>query len=247
MPFTFLQVTNRQGYRVECEIQSGVANAIGGRGARTEKLALLVRPHERGTQLNLQTKAKPPAPLVDYEGLLRLPGSNDDPVSLGFTDADGQVQITLSNYPLQLIYVRHGQQMLARVPIVPGLVQRQNLTLTNDDPRLAAEGYFVAMQYNVMDLVARRELLAARIRARIAKKDFENAQQMLLELRSLTGRADLLRQVELQQSQFADGNKGVQSKVDKMFVELRKLLAKHLDPKLIDQVASELNAAKKAT
>lgn len=247
LPFTYLQVTARQGYRVECDIHSGVRGAIGGRGARTEKLALLVRPQARGTRLVLMSKAKPPAPLVDYQILTRLPVSKNDPTPLGFSDSSGGIDIPLGKSPLQLVYVRHGQQMLARIPIVPGLVPRQTLSLTDDDPRLAAEGYFVSMQNNVMDVVARRELLAARIRARLEKRDFEKAQQMLQELRALTGRADLLRQVEQQQSRFAAGDKAVQNKVDKMFAELRKLLAKHLDPKLVDQVAAEINAAKKAS
>jgi hypothetical protein len=245
LPFTFLCVDKREGYRVECTIHSGVRNAVSGPSGRTERLALRVRPNERGTRLVLKSRGNPPGELVDYEVLTRPPQDKAAPTPLAETDLQGAVQLPLADQPLQLVYVRHGAQTLARVPIVPGLVPEQTITLNNDDLRLLAESYYLAVQNNLMDLVARREVLAARIRLRIENKDLTGAQTMLSELRSLASRADLLRQVESQQSDYASTEKAVQAKVDKMFGELRKLLAKHLDPKLIDQIAAELNAAKK--
>ncbi|HTN73719.1 MAG TPA: hypothetical protein VL096_00675, partial [Pirellulaceae bacterium] len=244
LPFTFLQVSQRDGYRVSCDIHSGVRGAIGGRGARTEKFALLVRPQERGTRLTLRKRGPSASELVGYEVLTRKINSPAPPVLLGQSNLRGAIQIPLATEPIEFIYVRHGQQMLARVPVVPGLLPEQTISLTDDDPRLAAEGYFVAMQNSVMDLVARREVLAARIRARAEQNQWKEAKEMVPQLRALPSRAELLRQVELQQQRFRSDDKAVQAKVDKMFVELRKLLGKHLDPRLIDEVAAEISAGK---
>src|SRR5690606_15206192 len=152
----------------------------------------------------------------------------------------------LGEQPLQFVYVRHGSMTLARVPLVPGLMREQTLTLVNDDLRLLAESYFLAVQNNVMDLVARRELLAARIRLRVEEKDMTTAERMLVELRALTSRSELLRQIELQQATYETSDKRLQTKIDKMFAELRKLLARHLNPRLIDEVTEEVRAAKQA-
>jgi hypothetical protein len=246
LPYTFLAVESRDGFRVHCDIHSGVRNAISARSGRTERLALRVRPDARGTRIRLLSRSTPATPLVDYEVLVRPPEEKADPKLLGLSNFDGAVELPFEDQKIQLVYVRHGEQMLARVPIVPGLVREQIITLNDDDLRLLAESYFLAMQNNVMDLVARREVLAARIRLRIENKDITSAQQMLTELRTLSSRADLLRQVEQQQNAYSSEDKNVQAKVDKMFVELRKLLAKHLDPKLIDDLSAELNAINKA-
>lgn len=245
MAFTFLQVNELDGFRVNCTIETGVRGAIAGRGSRTEKLALLVRPQFDSTRLVLRTRGEQPEELIGYEILTLASRDSKELTPLGFTDRNGSIELPREGDPIRLIYVRHGQQMLARVPIVPGLVAEQPLSLTDDDPRLLAESYFVAMQNTVMDLIARREVLAARIRLRIAKNEIQEAQDMLVELRSLSSRADLLREVEQQRTRFAVPGTSVQAKVDRMFGELQKLLAKHLDPRLVDEVTAELNAARK--
>lgn len=246
LPYTFLQVTERNGYRAKCRVISGARGVLLSRGSRTEKLALRVRPNDRGTNLVLVAKGGADQPLVDYEVLTRAVGDSAPPQLLGITNRRGEVHVPLTaDRPIELIYIRHGQQMLVRMPIVPGLNHQQVLSLTNDDPRLAAEGYFLAMQNNIMDLVARREVLAARIRLRVEQGDLEAAQAMLMQLRALDTRADLLRQIELQQTRFQADDGLAQAKVDKMFNELRKLLGKHLSPRLLDELSQEVAAGKR--
>ena len=246
LPFTFLEVQKREAHRVECLIHTGVRDAVAGRSGRTERLALRVRPDPRGTRLVLKALGEPGSPLVEYEVLTRAPRKEAELAPLGQSDWQGAIELPLGEQPLQFVYVRHGSMMLARVPIVPGLVREQTLTLVNDDLRLLAESYFLAVQNNVMDLVARRELLAARIRLRVEEKDLTTAERMLVELRALTSRSELLRQIELQQVSYETSDKRLQAKIDKMFAELRKLLARHLNPRLIDEVTEEVQAAKKA-
>lgn len=246
LPYTYLEVDQRDGFRVECTVHSGVRGAIGGRSGRIERMALRVRPQERGTRMVLQSRGEQPQPLIGYEVLVRLPASKDQPQLLGLTDQHGEIHLPPGEEPVQMVYVRHGRTMLARIPVVPGLVEEQTLSLTNDDLRLAAESYFLAMQNTVMDLVAQREVLAARIRLHIDEQELDDAQKLLGELRSLASRSELLQQVEQQQMRFTSEDKAVQNKVDRLFAEIRKLLGKHLDPKLVDQVTAELSAARKS-
>jgi hypothetical protein len=246
LPYTFLEVQKREAHRVECLIHTGVRDAVSGRSGRTERLALRVRPDPRGTRLVLKSLGDDATPLVEYDVLTRAPRKDAELVPLGQSDWQGAIELPSGELPLQFVYVRHGSMTLARVPVVPGLVREQTLSLVNDDLRLLAESYFLAVQNNVMDLVARRELLAARIRLRVEEKDLATAERMLVELRALTSRTELLRQIELQQATYETSDKRLQAKIDKMFAELRKLLTRHLNPRLIDEVTEEVQAAKKA-
>ncbi len=246
VPHTYLEVASLNGFDVPCNLHSGLRGAIPPKGNRVERFALRVRPQARGTRLVLRARDSQPAELVDYEVLTRLPGVKTEPVPLGMTDLRGEVVVPLKDDPLTMVYVRHGEQMLARVPVVPGLLAEQTITLSSDDLRLLAESYFVAMQSTLMDLVARREVLAARIRLRIENDDLPGAQAMLTELRTMTSRADLLKQLETEQLSYKGTDRTLQLKVDKMFGELRKLLGKHLDPKLVDDLAAEISSSKKA-
>lgn len=244
LPHTYLQVAERQGFEVACQLHSGLRGGIPPKGNRVERFALRVRAQQPGTRLRLQAHNSDPPELVDYEVLARPAGSKEEPTPIGTTDLRGEVFISLAEQPLQMVYIRHGEQMLARVPIVPGLLPEQTITLTSDDERLLAESYYAAMQSTLMDLVARREVLAARIRLRLDNDDVKGAQDMLTELRNMTTRADLLKQLESQQATYKSADRLTQAKVDKMFGELRKLLAKHLDPKLLDELVAEVSATK---
>jgi hypothetical protein len=252
LAFSYLHVTGRDGHRLEANIHSGSRASLGSGGARTEKLAILVRPDPRGTRITLQSRGATPAPLVDYEVLARPLDRKAEPVSLGFTDAQGAVQLPLAEEPIRYVYVRHGFQMLARVPIVPGLVPEQVIPLTDDDPRLEAEGFYLAMQDTIMDLIAQREVLAARIRLRIDKEDYPTAEKLLAELRAVANAERLRRQINQVQAQSrsrlpagdSPAHRAVVAKVDRMFAELQKQLAQHLQSKLIDDLAAELKAAK---
>lgn len=246
LPHTYLEVVARNGFDIPCNVHSGLRGAIPPKGNRIERFALRIRPQERGTRLVLKARDSDPPELVDYEVLARSPNTKNEPQLVGITDLRGAVQVPLKDEPLTMIYIRHGEQMLARIPLVPGLVEEQTIVLSSDDQRLLAESYYVAMQSTLMDLVARREVLAARIRLRLDNDDVKGAQDMLTELRTMTSRADLLKQLESQQLTYKSADKSLQFKVDKMFGELRKLLGKHLDPKLVDDLAAEVNSSKKA-
>jgi hypothetical protein len=68
VPWTWLQSVSRQGASYQCELISGVANALSGRsGRRTEKLALAARRRHPSTRLELVSTGDAPHPLVGYE------------------------------------------------------------------------------------------------------------------------------------------------------------------------------------
>lgn len=246
VPYTYLQVAERDGFRLKCSVHTGLRGAIPPKGNRIDRFALRVRPNARGTTLQLLAREPESRGLVDYEVLGRSAAEKHEPRVLAATDLHGRAYVPLDEHPLTMVYIRHGQQMLARVPIVPGLESEQTIVLADDDQRLLAESYFASMQSTLMDLVARREVLAARARLRLDNEDVTGARQMLAELRNMPTRADLLKQLEGEHRQYKSADRATRARVDKMFDELRKLLQKHLDPMLLDELLAEIDAGKKA-
>ena len=75
-----------------------------------------------------------------------------------------------------MLLIKHGGQLLAKLPVVPGAERRINVPLPDDEARLVAEARLAAVREDLIDVVARRNILMARTRQKIEKKDFAAAQ-----------------------------------------------------------------------
>jgi hypothetical protein len=245
--WTFLTVGGRQGTVLQTKMWSGVRISLAGRGpARTSKLALRMRPALERTDLRLQTAGQSPQPLRGYEVYVKEPNAKSGEL-LGHSDWRGVVRVPQTDKPLVILQVKSGSQLLAALPMVPGLEREQVATVTNDDPRLAAEAYVKGVQNRVMDTVARRELYTARFRRLIAKKEFDQAKAMLEQIRALETRADLMRQLDFQQQRLATSDRRAQAKIDKLLGDTRQVLNKFLDPHAVNVLSQELEQARRGT
>ena len=238
--WTFLTVTGRQGHQLQCQVASGMSSPLGGRSsARTLRLALLAKPRLDATDLAVVTEGSKPVPLGGYEVYSKPPDSEDAEL-LGVTDWRGRIRIATKPNPLQILYVRNGGRLLGRLPVVAGLEPLLTAEVTDDDPRLLAEGYVKGLQNRVMDLVARRELYTARFRRHLQKKEFDQAKLLLEEFRGLDNRSDLNRQLDQAAQRIKSPDRRVQAKIDQLFTDTRQLLMKFLDPRTTNVLADEL-------
>ena len=143
------------------------------------------------------------------------------------------------------MYVKNGGQLLARLPIVAGYHSRQLAEVPDDNPRLQAEGFIRGMNGQIMDLVAQRQILTARIRKRITENKLDEAQQLLEQLRTLKTRNDVQRELDMQaRRQLASPYLSVQARIDKLYGDTRALLAKFLDADLPNQLMAEIRQAR---
>jgi hypothetical protein len=94
-----------------------------------------------------------------------------------------------------------------------------------------------------MDLVAHRELLAARIRKHIQEGKLDEARQLVDQLRGLQTLADLRARLDRAKQDVATENSRIQSRIDTMFAETQELLIKHIDPRLVEKLTSEVAQA----
>jgi hypothetical protein len=242
IPWTMLEVQEQVGSILTCKLHSGYRSPIPSKGgARTDRLALLVRPQFPSTVLHLRSRDKVATPLGGYEVWRKI--SSTDGELLGSTDWRGNIELPKAETgALQTLLVRSGGQLLARLPLVPGQQPQMEAAVANDDGRLQAEGFVTALQSKIMDLEARRHIAAARIRTRLKDNKLDEAQKILEEMRTFESRADLGRMLDQQRVKSSDP--ATQKRIDKLIADARVLLSKFLDPDLPNVLQRELIAAK---
>jgi hypothetical protein len=241
--WTFLTVDERREAVLECSLVSGFRAALPPRGGpRLERLALVVRPHYETTRLVLHSRTDPGKPLAGYEVYQRGAGP-DEATLLGTTGADGSLLLPSDAGSLTTLIVKNGQQLLARLPVVIGQAATLTAAIVDDDARLAAEGYIAALSSRAMDLVARREILAARIRLRLKEGKLDEARRLLDEFRRLETRAELSRDLDRFRQQLTASDKLTQARIDRLFTDAQRfLLIRPLGDDLLNQLTREVSA-----
>jgi hypothetical protein len=132
---------------------------------------------------------------------------------------------------------------MARLPVVSGTSPRIDVSLPDDDARLAAETRLAAVREDLIDVVARRNILMARARAKIQKKDFVAAQELVRALDDLPNRPQFDISVRTAEQSSTSGDPQMQRRIKQMFDTTRKLLTQYLDLRPINQLKEELTQA----
>ena len=183
------------------------------------------------------------------------PKVTGDPAELlGRTDWNGTVEIGQAETPLRIVYLKNGAQLLARLPMVPGLEATLIASVPDDAPRLQAEGFIKGMQGQLMDIEAQREILKARFMLRIGEAasltgeeqtaKLKEAQDLLEEIKKLPNRIGLMEQLTIQRNQqLISPVKSVQDRIDQLYAKLRESLGKYLSPNMVNELTSILNDA----
>ncbi len=96
-----------------------------------------------------------------------------------------------------------------------------------------------------MDLVARRKVLAMRIRRRVEEDKLAAAEKLLDEMRQLETGQGLERRIRERETAFQTRDKAQQDRINRLFRETRSLLQKHLDQRDIDALRDELARAQR--
>jgi hypothetical protein len=224
-------------YLLDCEVLSAMSNPLAGRtSASVEKLGLRVRPWGESTNLKLSARGTRGQPLEGYEIFAKrpLPKGSDETntaVRLGLTDWRGVIDVPFGQQPLRLVYVKNGTHLIARIPVVPGYLPQVTLELPSDDKRLEAEAFVKGMESEVMDLVARREVLSVRIKRRLDQGDIESARRLLAEVKSFDTKDDMERMLAArQQAGLSSSDEREQRRIDFLLRGTRILLSKYLGP-----------------
>lgn len=243
--WTYLQVVSQDGVRFGCDIYSAFRNPVGGRSSpRVERTALLVRPTGDATELRMVTRDDPPRPLPNYE--IYEKGEDDKSILLGTTDWRGSIKIAKGKKPIRVVYVKNGQRVLARLPLVPGLFPVETAKTRDDSHRLWAEGRIRALRNNFMDLVVRRQVLASRIREKLRDGEVQTAKELSKELSAIPTRDDFRLTLQELAHDIESDDPREQARIEVLLNDVRRILPDYLDPQLAPSLERAVENALKA-
>lgn len=158
----------------------------------------------------------------------------------------GSIQL---NAPLYLYYIKNGDTLLARLPIVTGLKSVDQADLPDDRRRLETEAFLKGLQGEVLDLVVRRRILESRIKQKIKANQLDVAERLLDELKRVKSYDRMSEQIEGIQRRALSTEQGavppgVVKRIDKMVDTTRQMMQKYLQDTLVRDLESQLNQAK---
>ncbi len=140
--------------------------------------------------------------------------------------------------PLYIYYVKHGNTLLARLPMVTGNARLEKAELPDDRRRLEAEAFVKGVQGEILDVVARRQILAARIKQYAAENKIDQAKQTLEELRNEKGFDQMVESLNAIQRRILSTDRGpipsiAQKRIDQMFDLTRQMMQRYLQDSLL--------------
>lgn len=243
LPWTILDCAENsllQDGSVECRVTSGVRNPLAARRrGRVQLLAWAIKPQPRQALLTLKNRQDPNKPLAGYDVYAQHHGQGEMHY-LGRTDAFGRIDVGSPSATWELLFIKHGRRLLAKVPFVPGYSEFAELALPDDDPRLIAEGYLMGVQDELVDLVTLRNILMARLRARMEAGDWDEATRLRDQLLELKSRDIFSSELTRYQQKLYCPDPVGQKQIDKMFEETQRLVSSYLNPAEVEELVKQI-------
>lgn len=232
------------------------------RNTLQEKYGLLVRPVQDSSLLKIEANDRENYTLQGYNVYAKSPkidptAEGDTPtVLIGQTDWRGAIEVRQDIFESQgatklvVIYVRNGQEVLARLPIVPGYRSVEEIRLRNDDYRLQYEAFFVGFQNSILDYTIQQAVYKIRIEYHIEKDEEEKARLLLEELRKVPSAVrlnDILSKKEISLQDDPNINVNAKRKIEREFEKTRNLINEYLqgndvEGNLLVKMESAVNA-----
>jgi hypothetical protein len=238
--------SNADDELVLCRVESHSRRALGvRRRGRIDQLAIAVRPEPAPVTLQLVTQSEPREPLAGCNVYLREHNADDavEATAVGVSDLDGRVDLLPTSHPVQTLWIKSGELLLARLPVVWGLQTVVEVPLPEDPARIRAASDLQALRTDLVDLVARRNLLLARGRAAVADGDLTLARSIAMELDKLPTRAQFNQRIDSVANVAKSPDKLAQARIDMLVDQTRSVLGQYLDPREISKLHSQISGA----
>lgn len=250
-PWSYLMVESLETGRVTCRLLSGFRSPLGtGHAYRMDRMAIRVRPVLDSTEVRLFPYDQPGRPLAGH--LVRivpktLPEQEAQAEPLDrIADRDGRVRVpVLPDRSLVWLYVRSGNTTLVRAPFVPGVRRTVDFEVPDDSLRLAVEGEIDLLKGKLIDVVAQRTTLMARIRMAADGNEWDRVDELLAELEALPGpemfesRLVSIRVPAVEKAQER-GDRLAVLKIRRLCSDASELVQRYLDPEKLQEFRREI-------
>lgn len=253
--WTFYVVEARDGPLAICQVDSAMRNVLPPQLEDPNDPQLIVaRTASGSTSLRLVDNDNlAPLPAMDVEVVETVGGAS---IPLGTTDSDGRIDIlpNRTGPGLVWVYIRHGRDTMARLPILPGAGEEPDLAIRPDAVRLDIEGRVMAVQAQIVDQVARRTILGGHrdrvtntmqgglIRKAIDKKDWTQSEALLKQLKEsptgevMTGRLNDAKEYARSQRPEEKWT----AKIKKLFGETEQIIDAYFNVDDFTEIVDEL-------
>jgi hypothetical protein len=200
---TWLRTGAVDGATAQCALVTGVQDPLALEyDGRTEYLALAVsgRP-ATGTALVCLTHGPPDRPLAGLDVLVR-DAADQKPRLVGQTDSSGTIQLTSSTPNVFMVYVRSGDDLLTKIPLVPGLDPSITIRLDDTGRRPESARFVATIRVDLLDLAAQRQMLFTRFQREFVNGETDAAANTVTTLRSLPTSEQFLGSIDKQRAEL---------------------------------------------
>ncbi len=245
VPWTYITLKEPENGRWTCDVTSGLRRPFGiRRRGRTEHVAIAMQSFPRTTSVRFHARHDRKKALTGYEVYRRRPGSRESE-PLGLTNSLGMIDIVATGESIVTLLLRSEGQLLAKVPIVLGSQGPIEIPIADDPARLRAQAELTALREQLIDLVARRNILIKRIRNHLDKGQLQEARVLLADLDDYPSRAQFNQKLSAAERDPRNHseNTHVQKRIEKLFSETRKLLGRFLDARQVSDLRNEILTA----
>jgi hypothetical protein len=251
LPFTYLRVETVEGASARCAIVSALRDPLTRRIARKNRLiALGVKPADRPTRLRFVTRPDK-LPAAGYVLTARtLP--DGPPREVGTTDRQGRIVLE-PGFATGLVALRllaGSVEPMVELPMMPGESATERTIPFDPRPAtVALEAQLDSLRDAVIDLVAVRARLEARLKARAEGDDWPGVEATLKEFDKLTPRSSLASKLTKLKDdaarQQAVSKAAILTKTAQaQIAEIQALLDRYLDDDIIRSYTEALQASR---
>lgn len=243
VPWTYLCAEEITDERIwKCIVRSATRQPFGNRRrAGIEMVALALKPVLPSTKVRFYASHNRKLGLANYE-VFEKPSANAEYTLLDTTDANGTITVRRSGDPIKMLVLRSDAELLAQIPVVPGAYRELEVPISDDTPRLLVQETLTAFREQLIDIVARRNILIARIRDQLKKGRRDEALKLIDELNNLPTRAKLSQTLDAveRNTNLRSENPRVQAKIERLLADSRSLLSKYLSTREIIELELEV-------
>lgn len=237
VPWTLLKIESVDRARLGAKMYS--VSRISPATRRLESLALEVRPWHAETRLKVVPRTNPGNPVAGarVDIVDRMPTSADpvpDRLTVR-TDRHGSFTVQAEPTPqIRYAIIHSGQAILARVPFCPGAEREMTINVIDDTPRLAVEGELALLEADLIELVARRQILLVRANSLAKQGKADETKEIIAELKGLPGTDSIQQRIALVRTAGVESAKArkdtvAESRIVKLCTTLLTTAKSHLD------------------
>jgi hypothetical protein len=189
--YSYFRVDRLEGPVAHCEIIRGVGDPLTNRYSRANKLvALGIKPSSTPTKLRFLMKGDK-QPAAGYRLIARSIPPGPKPTELGMTDREGRITLRPGAVDslVSLRLMAGNDEPMLDIPVMPGESPEERTIVFEPRPfTLALEAKLDALRDAIIDVVAVRSRLEARMKARLEGEDWAGLDETIKEFRKLAPR-----------------------------------------------------------